>query len=156
MKKIMAFIVLGISGCGVSQPNNLDISMYPKAEKNQIQHTITLEPLKNEENYKVELFLAKEMMLDCNYHSLPATFVKKDVKGWGYFYYQVATDGNIRSTMMACPESKAKKGEVLSQGFLQNYNSKLPLVIYSPKGYSVKYRVWSTTVDKKNATKIEK
>ncbi len=155
MKKLIGFLALGLCGCGVSKPT-MDISMYPKAQENQVQHTITLTPLKNEQDHKVELFLAKEMVLDCNYHSLSATLTEKNLKGWGYSYYQVATDGNVRSTMMACPESKAKKSEVFSQGFLQNYNSKLPLVIYTPKGYQMKYRVWSTTADKQNATKIEK
>ncbi|MDG6882421.1 Ecotin precursor [Phocoenobacter uteri] len=150
MKKLVGFLVLSLCGCGVSK-STMDISMYPKAQENQVQHTITLAPLKNEQDHKVELFLAKEMMLDCNYHSLPATFAEKNLKSWGYSYYQVATDGNVRSTMMACPEREAKKGEVLSEGFLQNYNSKLPLVIYTPKGYQVKYRVWRADSEKKTA-----
>ncbi len=154
MKKLVGVLALGLCGCGVSK-TTVDISMFPKAQQNQVQQIITLPTLKNEENHKVELFLAKEMVLDCNYHSLSAKFDKKDLVGWGYAYYQVETDGNVRSTMMACPESKAKKDEVLSQGFLQNYNSKLPLVIYTPKGYQVKYRVWSTNSDKKKAESVK-
>jgi ecotin len=31
---------------------------------------------------------------------------------------------------------------VRGDGFLQRYNSKLPVVVYVPEGFQVRYRVW--------------
>ena len=49
------------------------------------------------------------------------------------------------STMMACPDGKKEKKFVtayLGDNSLLRYNSKLPIVVYTPANVEVKYRVW--------------
>ena len=47
--------------------------------------------------------------------------------------------------MMACPEEEKRSAFVavnLDDPFV-SYNSKLPIVVYVPEGFVVRYRVWS-------------
>ena len=49
------------------------------------------------------------------------------------------------STMMACPDGKKEKKFVtayLGDAGMLRYNSKLPIVVYTPDNVDVKYRVW--------------
>jgi len=47
--------------------------------------------------------------------------------------------------MMACPDGSKHSAFVaadLGANALQRYNSRLPIVVYVPKGTEVKYRIW--------------
>lgn len=134
----------------------MDTSMFPKAQENQVQHIIELPSLKNEKGYKVEVFLAKEMEVDCNFHSLQGVLLEKDLAGWGYNYYVFQTNGQVMSTMMACPDNVLTKKDVCSESKLLSYNSKLPIIIYTPKGYKAKYRIWNASPDVHPATQVTK
>ncbi len=155
MKQVLFFIVIAmISSCATMQTKEnlsktnykrtepMDISMYPKADANQVRHIIELAPLKNEETAKVEIYLCKEMEVDCNIHRLEGSLAEKELSGWGYNYYVFETKGKIISTLMNCPDGKLTKKDVVSESKLLRYNSKLPIVVYSPKGYKAKYKIW--------------
>ncbi len=120
----------------------MDISMFPKAKKDEIQHIVELSPLSEEKNFKVELFVCKKMKTDCNLHSLQGSWTKKNLEGWGYDYYIFETNGEILSTLMACPDTSLTIKEIKSENQLLGYNSKLPIIIYTPKNYKVKYKLW--------------
>jgi len=48
--------------------------------------------------------------------------------------------------MMACPPGDTKTEAfvlVRGTGFKQRYNSKLPVVVYVPKDFEVRFRIWS-------------
>lgn len=149
MKKILFLFTIIMIGCSSSENMNkkksktMDISMYPKAKDNEEQRCITLKPLKDEENYKVEIFITKEMEVDCNYHSLQGEILVKDLQGWGYNYYVFKTEGHILSTQMLCPEESKTKKDIASPSKLLRYNSKLPIIVYMPKGYKLQYKIWS-------------
>ncbi len=146
MKKLLLTTLILTSGCSIaleSKPT-MKTDMFPQAKKDQIQHVINLPKLNQEDQHKVEIFLAKKMAADCNLHSLQAELTTKDLKGWGYNYYEYTTKGHIASTMMACQEQPTMQS-ILSQGTLLRYNSRMPLVIYTPKDYTVEYRVWSAS-----------
>jgi len=68
---------------------------------------------------------------------------KKTIKGWGYSYYEFTTKGHSISTRMGCPDTTLIEKFISSQSELSSYNSKLPTVIYCPKGLEVKYAIWS-------------
>jgi len=57
---------------------------------------------------------------------------------------------------MACPDGKKTDAfvPVVGEGFMLRYNSKLPVVVYVPKGVEVRYRVWSASADVQTA-KVE-
>jgi len=67
------------------------------------------------------------------------------VSGWGYPLYRLTSVAGPASTMRACPGEAKRTAFVavnLEDPFLR-YNSKLPLVIYVPDGFNVRYRTWS-------------
>lgn len=121
------------------------MDMFPKAGKNETQHIIALPVLENEDEHKVEIFVTKTMEVDCNYHVLTGRLEEKELSGWGYNYYVFKTSGEIISTMMACPDKILTEKDVASESRLLNYNSRLPIVVYTPGGYKVKYKLWSTS-----------
>ncbi len=86
-----------------------DISMYPVASDQEVQHVIELPALDNELNYKVAIFVAKEMEVDCNSYFLQGSLVEKELEGWGYSYYSFETNGEVMSTMMGCPDNSFTK-----------------------------------------------
>jgi ecotin len=47
-------------------------------------------------------------------------------------------------TLMAAPEGVQKREQfVPGTPLIIRYNSRLPVVIYAPKGYDIRYRIWS-------------
>lgn len=126
----------------LSRKTDLDIKMYPNAEGDTERVIIYLPELNNENDYQLELMVGKEAEVDCNHHSLMGTFEEKTVQGWGYTYFAFESEGNMISTRMGCPDNKTEKKLVNAESFKTRYNSKLPVVVYVPKGYKVTYNVW--------------
>ena len=97
-----------------------------------------------EENFKVELIPGKMMLTDgVNSVRLGVDIASRPLKGWGYTFYEVSGNGAAMSTMVAAPEN-SEKVNTFVQGtpLMIRYNSRLPVVIYAPKGYAVQYRIW--------------
>lgn len=122
---------------------------FPLAEEGMQRQVILLPAKSDETGLKVELIIGKEMMVDCNRTLLIGDIQQKTISGWGYDYYTVAVKPDMISTKMACPAgSKTNKFVNLASASgqaLLNYTSRLPLVIYTPKDISVKYRIWSAS-----------
>lgn len=53
---------------------------------------------------------------------------------------------------MACQEPKTEKFVSLRDNTLRRYNSRSPIVAYVPKGYEVRYRIWSARDNIQQAT----
>lgn len=119
----------------------LQIEMFPKAKEGYKQVYIQLPVAKNENDLKVEFFVGKEKMLDCNKYFLMGNMKTQDLQGWGYNYYEVESNGETGGTLMACPDQKKTQKFVSLQPEIVRYNSKLPLVFYVPKDLEVRYRV---------------
>jgi ecotin len=128
-----------------------DLSMYPKPNAELTRHIITLPAKEKESDYKIELYAGKTMEVDCNKHSLTGELEEKTVSDWGYPYLVFNTNGNIISTRMACPEASLHEEFVQADSKLVRYNSKLPLVVYTPKGYEVKYHIWNRATREQRA-----
>ncbi|MCL2919203.1 serine protease inhibitor ecotin [Shewanella litorisediminis] len=117
--------------------------MFPAPSAGMVQHILTLPTLENEANYLVEVQIGQTKLVDCNKHSLRGELQTKDLKGWGYNYYEVAEIAEGPSTMMACFDNAKTEAFVRIPGdFKFAYNSKLPMVFYIPEGAELKYRVW--------------
>ncbi len=134
-----------------SNIKNTDTNMFPKAKQDEVKHIIDLPILKDEQNFKVEVFITKTMEVDCNYHSLQGSLLEKNLSGWGYNYYIFQTNGKVTSTLMACPDNSLTKKDIASESKLLNYNSKLPIVIYTPKEYTAKYKIWKVLPEEHTA-----
>lgn len=163
MKKL-ALLVVGAAGallaaCSTSNTSSLksvnEVAPYPDAKDGYVRSVIYLPELKDEQNAKVELIIGKEMLVDCNIHRLSGTIKQEDLKGWGYQYYVVDKVGAGISTLMACPPDYKEKMEFVTINNdlgLIHYNSRLPIVVYTPQDVQVKYRVWTGKDTAKSAT----
>lgn len=145
-----------LASCGSSQPNSElesstqhDVSMYPEAKSGQKRVVITVPEKKNESDYKIELIAGKNTKVDCNRQGLIGELNELNLEGWGYHYYEFKTNGEVFSTMMGCPENQPLKDQfIFAPSLMVSYNSKLPYVVYLPKGYELKYKIWSVSETK--------
>ncbi len=158
MKRIVVLSLLitpFLVACGLTQKEKMtkktvmnsvknELKVFPNAEEGYIRHVFFLPKLSEAEEAKrkVEIFAGKVVLVDCNTYGLMGTIEKDEVKGYGYNYYTLQTNGNIFSTMMACPDDTKKKEFVSASPIMIAYNSKLPLVVYTPKGYEARYKIW--------------
>lgn len=126
------------------------LEAFPAAEAGMVRHVIQMKSQKDESMFKIEIMPGKNMLVDCNHHTLMGKLEEKDLQGWGYTYYVFSSDGQTRSTLMACNKPKENKF-VYAQTLTVRYNSRLPIVIYAPEGYEVQYRVWSADKKMKNS-----
>jgi ecotin len=132
------------------------VAPYPQAEKGMKRQVITLPQQKDESGYKVELLIGQTLEVDCNQHRLGGELESKTLEGWGYDYYVFDKVTSPASTMMACPDGKKTQKFVtayLGDDAMVRYNSKLPIVVYTPENIDVKYRVWKAEESVQNAEK---
>lgn len=115
---------------------------YPEAAEGMVRYVLFLEPLQDESIYKIELIPGKIMNVDCNQHLLSGRIEEKIIDGWGYPYFEFTTSGLVRSTRMACFKPNEDRF-VQAESLIIRYNSRLPVVVYLPEGYTVLHRIWS-------------
>ena len=130
------------------------VAPYPQADKGMKRQVITLPAQKDESTYKVELLIGQTLEVDCNQHRLGGELESKTLEGWGYEYYVFDKATSPVSTMMACPDGKKTQKFVtayLGDDAMVRYNSKLPIVVYTPENIDVKYRIWKAEETLQNA-----
>ncbi|KWE40991.1 serine protease inhibitor ecotin [Burkholderia territorii] len=129
------------------------IKMFPQPTAGQQRAVIALPALENEDDARVELMIGKTLQTDCNQQWFGGELTAEDVKGWGYTYYRLTDVKGPASTLMACPGQAPQQRfvQVRGDGQLLRYNSRLPLVVYVPDGFDVRYRVWHASKDVQQA-----
>lgn len=110
------------------------------------RHVLFLPPLDRDDeiNRKVEIIPGKTLKVDCNKHSMTGTIQIEQVTGFGYEYQVFESDGNYISTRMGCPDNSLQDKFISGETKMLPYNSRLPIVIYTPKGFGVNYKIWET------------
>jgi ecotin len=141
---IIGFLLLSAQACAAIHP---ELKPFPAAEKGMDRFVITLpEKTRAEEvDFKVELVAGKTMLTDgVNLVRHGSTIEVRPLKGWGYTFYEVTGQDTTMSTMMAAPGGSEKIEQFVSgTPLLIPYNSRLPIVVYAPEGYEIKYRIWT-------------
>jgi ecotin len=125
--------------------NKVDLSIYPSARDGYKRVYINLPIEKNEDNLKVEIFVGKQINVDCNIHNLIGELSMKILDGYGYDYFEALSNGDVLSTKMLCIDEKLLPKYITMPSYFTRYNSNLPIVVYIPKDMELKYKVWKTT-----------
>jgi ecotin len=123
---------------------------YPAAEQGFERMVFRVPAVEDESAHKVEIIVGKILSVDCNRTSFGGVLERRVAEGWGYPYYVLEKVGGPMSTLMACPPGMENTDEFITvngDGFLQRYNSKLPMVVYVPEGFEVNYRIWAAQQD---------
>ncbi|MBL5930156.1 serine protease inhibitor ecotin [Lelliottia amnigena] len=154
---LLAAVCVNTSAFASETPKNAPlekIAPWPQADKGMKRQVIQLPAQDDESGYKVELLIGQNLEVDCNQHRLGGKLESKTLEGWGYDYYVFDNVTSPVSTMMACPENTKTQKFVtayLGDNSLLRYNSKLPIVVYTPENIDVKYRVWKAEEKIENA-----
>ena len=141
---LLAVACMSTSAAAAEQPLE-KIAPFPKAEQGMKRQVIQLPQQQDESALKVELMIGQTLEVDCNRHRLGGQLESKTLEGWGYDYYVFDKVTSPVSSMMACPDGKKEKQFVmagLGDAGMLRYNSKLPIVVYTPANIDVKYRIW--------------
>ena len=111
-----------------------------------VKHVLYLPELdaKDEINRKVEIIPGIIRNVDCNDHILNGNFESAQVEGFGYDYWIFQSNGTFGSTKMACQDNKLSEKFISGDKKILTYNSRLPIVVYTPAGYEMKYKIWET------------
>lgn len=130
-------------GVSVVNPESLkNLAPFPKVQEGFQRYVIHLNPNVQDDAYQVELIVGKTVKVDCNQHRFGGSIAEKDLTGWGYTYYEFTTQCQMASTMMACPNQPETEKFITGATKLVRYNSRLPIVVFVPTGYELKYRLW--------------
>ena len=145
---IMLSLVLGSQSLGFSATPEAtkNLKAYPPAEKDMVRFVLLLPQQKEEAEFKVELLVGKTELLDpVNHYSLGGKIETEVVKGWGFSKYLVKKVGPMAGTLIGVDPNVPDVKRFVKLGgepFMVRYNSRLPVVIYVPKGVEVRYRIW--------------
>jgi ecotin len=156
-RRCIALFSLILIICPISGPvyaEKDDLKAFPPAQAGYERIVIRLDPKPNEADLRLELMIGREMEVDCNLRSLGGSVTRETVVGWGYSYYRAEVMATGPSTLMACPPEEQKRlafVQVRQDKPLRRYNSKLPVVVYVPKGVEVRYRIWSAGPELRDA-----
>jgi len=141
---------LGLSACTTTpveaQPTTdiaREVEAFPVATAGQKRHVVSLPTLQNEDDVKVGLIVGQTKAIDCNRHSLGGELKEETLQGWGYTYYSLPAVTPGAATKMGCPPGSDRQAFVTLPGqTLVHYNSRLPIVVYTPEDVEVRYRLW--------------
>jgi ecotin len=140
----IGMVVLAASALG-AEP--VALKAFPAARDGMERFVVAL-PHKEraeEDAFQVEIIAGRQMSTDgVNQYRLVNTIEPRTLAGWGYTYYEVTGQGVVVSTQMAPPPGAATVSAfVTAPSLLLRYNSRLPIVVYAPKGYEIRYRIWT-------------
>ena len=127
-----------------------EMTPYPAADAGFVRMVFRVPEVKTEAERKVEIIVGKTLMVDCNRGWFGGDLERRIAEGWGYSYFVLPEVRGPASTRMACPPGEEKAEafvQVKGGGYLQPYNSRLPIVTYVPEGFSVRYRIWAAGDD---------
>ena len=151
---ILGLVVLSVPAFGAQHP---ELKAFPAAKEGMERFVIVLSHKERgeEDAFQVEIIVGKDTLTDgVNLVGLANTIEARSLEGWGYTYYEVTGSSETLSTLMAPPEGTPQVKTFVTAAPLHiAYNSRLPIVVYAPTGYEVRYRIWEASKVTKKAEK---
>jgi len=130
---------------GGDQINGL-VANFPQPAPGMRQFVITLPAELNEADRRVGIMAGRMVETDgVNRVGIAGQLSVKTLQGFGYKYFEVeGGDGPSLTTLIGVPPGTPKVVQFISlQEMLVPYNSRVPLVIYAPENFEVRYRVFA-------------
>jgi len=121
-----------------------ELRHFPDSKEGFDRYVIYLPKQRDETDHEVEVFVGKVMMVDCNKHNLMGKFTSENLEGFRYDYLVFESNGLTTSTKMGCSGIDDHE-EFIFSSYKTRYNSRLPVVVFVPEGFEVKYRIWSAS-----------
>lgn len=123
--------------------SKIDPKIFPEAKAGYKKMIIEVPHSDNDANKKIVFYAGIYMEVDgCNTFNLIGTYEQKDLEGWGYNYWVFNTKGDVRNTMMACPNLPLRNLFVSASQQTVDYNGRMPIVIYVPEKYDVQFKIF--------------
>lgn len=127
------------------------IAAYPEAEKGQERWIIWLEPRAEraeESKLLLQVRVGMEVETDgVNRYGLVGQLSNRTVSGWGYNYYLYEGQPIVTSTRMGSMGFGVEDTIVWTVPTVIAYNSRLPVVVYTPEQMQVSYRMFEAVTD---------
>ncbi len=122
---------------------------FPAPETGMSRIVITLPEMQDPTRFSVELIAGQVIETDgVNRMHMDTELHPHPLQGWGYTYYEMTGSGRVAGTRMAPPAGTEPVGAFVHGKPLQvRYSSQVPIVVYAPAGYEIRYRIWATTAD---------
>ncbi len=140
---------IGSAGCATLAADNMQA--FPPAEEGMVRYVFQPPEQDDEAAFKLELIVGKMVQTDkANRYFFGGEIIEETIEGWGFPKYVVPEVGPMAGTLMAVDPSEPKLDRFVTLGggpFLIRYNSKLPVVVYVPEGFEVRYRVWKAEAE---------
>lgn len=123
-----------------------NLKAFPAAEDGMTRHVLMLPPHVDESSLRVELVIGKMVTTDpVNRYFFGGSLQEVNIEGWGFTRYVLAELGPMGGTLIGVDPDAPQVERFITLGGeaqLLRYNSRLPLVVYVPKGVEVRHRVW--------------
>ena len=146
---VLAAAAIGAAPTSAPMPSAInpnDMKAFPPAEAGMVRYVLPLPQEKDETALKVEVIVGKTVLVDSvNTYFFAGKIEDKNIEGWGFTRYVVSQLGPMAGTLMAPPPNAPKVNRFVSlsgEPYLIRYNSRLPVVVYAPGGFEVRYRIW--------------
>ena len=132
-----------------SAVNNAALAPFPQPESGQVRHVIQLPPRAEEQRFQVEIQVGKTLTIDCNHYAFGGELVEHHVPGWGYDFFMYGKEHPLVSTEKACPPDSERSAfvQAVDANRMLRYNSRMPIVIYTPSDMEVRYLLWRTDAE---------
>jgi ecotin len=146
MKRVCTIVVLTILSAMFSVQAADNLKAFPPAEKGMVRHVLQLSKQDDESAFRIELIAGLTVQVDeANRYFFGGKIEEETIKGWGFPRYNIRKLGPMAGTLIGVDPNVPKVNRFVTLGgepYLIRYNSRLPIVVYSPEGVEVRYRVW--------------
>jgi ecotin len=147
MNKHFLIIICWLFSSVVSAGAADNMKAFPPPGEGMVRHVLQLPAQEDEAAFKVELIVGRTVQVDArNRYFFSGSIEEETITGWGFSRYNINTLGPMAGTLMAVDPDAPKVSRFITLGgapYLIRYNSRLPIVVYAPKGVEVRYRIWT-------------